>query len=231
MTTEYYPATSLTGGGAGALDAIPSATLHTTDVAVVTTSTNIYVYYYDGTSAAAESSPKIITPDDIGGGNGRWLLVELYGNLQFPATQNPSGDANTLDDYEEGTWTVTVTPTDSGTITLQAGEQTGAYTKIGRVVHVQGFIDVQAVNAPVGAVKIDLPFTSANLTDTAGYSVGSISLSGVAWAGDTVAIFLVEAQAHFRIAESNQNAASVYVDGADFAADDNISFQLTYIAA
>ncbi len=27
------------------------------------------------------------------------------GQITFPATQNPSADANTLDDYEEGTWT------------------------------------------------------------------------------------------------------------------------------
>ena len=33
-------------------------------------------------------------------------LVSLpIGQLAFPATQNPRPNANTLDDYEEGTWT------------------------------------------------------------------------------------------------------------------------------
>src|SRR5262245_1079228 len=31
------------------------------------------------------------------------------GQLPFPALQNSSADANTLDDYEEGTWTPTIT--------------------------------------------------------------------------------------------------------------------------
>lgn len=30
------------------------------------------------------------------------------GQIVFPATQNASSNANTLDDYEEGTWTPTV---------------------------------------------------------------------------------------------------------------------------
>ena len=48
--------------------------------------------------------------------------------ITFPATQSASSDANTLDDYEEGTWTPNVLGT--ATYTLQ----TGTYTKVGRVV-------------------------------------------------------------------------------------------------
>ena len=33
------------------------------------------------------------------------LVTLPIGQLAFPATQNPSANANTLDDYEEGTWT------------------------------------------------------------------------------------------------------------------------------
>lgn len=75
MSTEYYPATSYIGGGAGALDAIPVATLGTGDIAVVSNSTIFSVHHYDASSAAAESSPDVINPDD-NGGNGRWLIVK-----------------------------------------------------------------------------------------------------------------------------------------------------------
>jgi len=48
--------------------------------------------------------------------------------VAFPSTQSASSDANCLDDYEEGTWTGTVT---GGTFTNLT---TGRYTKIGRQV-------------------------------------------------------------------------------------------------
>jgi hypothetical protein len=52
------------------------------------------------------------------------------GQITFPATQVPSADANTLDDYEEGTWTPTP---DTGFPTGFTGV-TATYTKVGRIV-------------------------------------------------------------------------------------------------
>ena len=63
----------------------------------------------------------------------------VSGQLAFPATQIPSSDANTLDDYEEGTWTPVVTAS-SGTITSYTSS--GFYTKIGRIVHLCGLITI-----------------------------------------------------------------------------------------
>lgn len=57
------------------------------------------------------------------------------GQIQFPATANPSANANTLDDYEEGTWTPALTYSTPGTLVVAYGTQSGQYTKIGRVVH------------------------------------------------------------------------------------------------
>ena len=53
------------------------------------------------------------------------------GQLAFPATQNASGDANTLDDYEEGSWTPNIN-SNNGTGTFS--QRTGQYIKIGRKV-------------------------------------------------------------------------------------------------
>ena len=74
---------------------------------------------------------------------------------------------NTLDDYEEGTFEVTASPETSGTITLTSGDNTFAYTKVGRMVTITGLFVVSAVSSPVGDyVRIlGLPFTQANLTD------------------------------------------------------------------
>jgi hypothetical protein len=51
--------------------------------------------------------------------------------ITFPATQSASSDANTLDDYEEGTWTRT--DASGAGLTFTGGAST--YTKIGRMVY------------------------------------------------------------------------------------------------
>jgi hypothetical protein len=58
---------------------------------------------------------------DLGNFDAKWKDLYLSGGIQFDSRSNK------LDDYEEGTWTPTVT---SGTITNPAG----SYTKVGRLV-------------------------------------------------------------------------------------------------
>jgi len=83
--------------------------------------------------------------------------------VAFPTTQSASSDANTLDDYEEGSFTATLTCTTSGTITLSSN--TLYYTKIGRQVTITGYLEVSSVSSPVGYVRLNgLPFTVANLS-------------------------------------------------------------------
>jgi hypothetical protein len=85
-----------------------------------------------------------------------------FRSVKFPATQIPSSNVNTLDDYEEGTWTATFTPGTSGSITLDGSARTGAYIKIGRLVSITGLFYVASVSSPVGTVFISgLPFSTA----------------------------------------------------------------------
>lgn len=62
------------------------------------------------------------------------LLNLTAGQIAFPATQVPSANVNTLDDYEEGTWTPTVTFATPGTLSLTYLTQVGRYTKVGNMV-------------------------------------------------------------------------------------------------
>lgn len=91
------------------------------------------------------------------------------GQIKFPAAQNASADANTLDDYEEGSWTPTIVGSSSagtGTYTTQAGR----YTKIGNLVFISGTI-IWTAHTGTGNILIGgLPFTS-NATNIA-YGVG-----------------------------------------------------------
>lgn len=81
------------------------------------------------------------------------------GQIKFPATQNASADVNTLDDYEEGTWTATFTT--SGTQPTTAVTRTVRYTKIGRVVTVHVVFGDFTVSGATGNISVaGLPFAS-----------------------------------------------------------------------
>ena len=74
--------------------------------------------------------------------------------ITFPATQSASTNANTLDDYEEGTWTPAFLGESSTTYT----RQNGRYCKIGRTVTVQAIISWSAFT-PSGNLRLQgLPF-------------------------------------------------------------------------
>jgi hypothetical protein len=89
--------------------------------------------------------------------------------ITFPATQSASTDANTLDDYEEGTWTPVPTP-GSGSIT--AYTSSGNYTKIGRSVTISGQVTLTTVGTASGVLNINgFPFAFANFTERTGYSL------------------------------------------------------------
>jgi len=77
MSTTAYKKTALTGGGASALDGIDGSGLLDGDFAFVTLSNNLYFYILDDDSAAAESSPNIISPD-ANAGNKRWIRQQYY---------------------------------------------------------------------------------------------------------------------------------------------------------
>jgi hypothetical protein len=72
--------------------------------------------------------------------------------ITFPATQSASTDANTLDDYEEGTWTPT-----SPTATFSSA--TGQYVKVGQMVTVSFRCVFNAITNSNQAT-ISLPFTA-----------------------------------------------------------------------
>jgi hypothetical protein len=85
--------------------------------------------------------------------------------ISFPAIQGASAGANTLDDYEEGTFTPTFQTTNNDLANFSYSVQYGRYTKVGNTV--QAFISLATINAASisgsGDVVINgLPFVVAN---------------------------------------------------------------------
>ena len=78
--------------------------------------------------------------------------------IAFPATQSASSDANTLDDYEEGTWTVSI----GGTATYT--NQLGRYTKIGNLVCIEAHLTILSIGSGLAGGMSGLPFVHANDT-------------------------------------------------------------------
>jgi len=83
--------------------------------------------------------------------------------ITFPATQSASSNANTLDDYEEGTWTPNVSNSGAGSWSTSAG----TYTKIGRLVTCQFNLDGGSSGTAGSTLTLTgLPFTPASYTNT-----------------------------------------------------------------
>ena len=106
------------------------------------------------------------------------------GQIKFPATQVPSSDVNTLDDYEEGTWTPSVGGT--ATYTLQEG----FYTKIGRIVFINVRLTINVIGTGSTSTISGLPFTSASRSalavgETSGLATSPVSIDPYVGASTT----------------------------------------------
>jgi len=104
---------------------------------------------------------------DLGDPSYRFKTLYLSGGVAVGGT----AAANTLDDYEEGSWT----PTANGNLTLSAS---GRYTKIGNQVIARANIDYTGGTFDGTSLTISgLPFTSS--TNAATRSVGAIMANQV----------------------------------------------------
>jgi len=110
----------------------------------------------NGTNGITTNSGTVISASTIGVGGA--TPSASGAGITFPATQSASSDANTLDDYEEGTWT----PTDASGAGLSFSNTSGNcfYTKIGRTVTVTFRLTYPSTASGNTAVVGGLPFTA-----------------------------------------------------------------------
>ncbi len=126
--------------------------------------------------------------------------------INFPATAVPSADVNTLDDYEEGTWTPTIQDGSESDAEGQSySSNDGFYTKIGNTVFVQGAITISSLGTLATVLLIaGLPFTAsstsnrygtANIAFSSGNSItAGQSMTGYVFPGnDYISLFLWDA--------------------------------------
>jgi hypothetical protein len=139
--------------------------------------------------------------------------------ITFPATQSASSDANTLDDYEEGTWT----PTLGGTSTYS--KQVGEYVKVGQSVIYAGAMSVSTIGtgSATGAIS-GLPFTASNINVNRG-KAGSVCFFSLNASVASVGIYVDNAGTTLQTTtvaaggSASTGTASIFANGSqiDFA--------------
>jgi hypothetical protein len=91
-------------------------------------------------------------------------VLQVSNGISFPATQSACADANTLDDYEEGTFTPSFLGSTTNP-TVGYNWRFGYYTKIGNQVTVWFGLNTATYTGGSGNLYVNLPFVSANRAD------------------------------------------------------------------
>ena len=105
---------------------------------------------FKGTDGGSDTTA--LTIDMSEGGD---LTLGANANIVFPGTNVVSTGANTFDDYEEGDWTPACP-----NVTVAGSE--GKYTKVGRLVTVQGYATMPSTSDTNDVEISGLPFTINN---------------------------------------------------------------------
>lgn len=126
------------------------------------------------TQAVIDASGNVgvgVTPAGTGG------CLQLKSGITFPATQSASTDANTLDDYEEGTWT----PSPISLTVVGTPTYSGTYTKIGNYVFITAVISSTTSTAAVADTTrfSGLPFAASSVSGM-GSSIITATTTGTA---------------------------------------------------
>ena len=117
----------------------------------------------------------------IGGTSANLTMNLLTANgIKFPATQVSSADPNTLDDYEEGTWTPTFAASTTNPSVTQSTQSYGSYTKIGRIVYVTFHMHITAV-ASQGSGNLRIAGLPYSQLDNAAVENGTVFYQGGAF--------------------------------------------------
>lgn len=190
----------------------------------------------DGADGALPTAAITIdSTQQVGIGNTPAVALDVTGEIRASTGilfGTDTAAANTLDDYEEGTWTP-VFAGDGTAGTYTYGSQIGTYTKIGNLVTVNCYLlNIAASSAGSGNLIVTgSPFTPLSGSAT---HQGAVRLSRFDVANDTVGLCatITEGNTNFFITESRdaQSASAVSVtDRVDSGAA--VLFTISYSVA
>ena len=236
----------ITGGNVGIGTSAPAAKLH------VLTGTTYGGLINTSVTAAGTTALSIGGfTDAAGGGNGSVVVASSHNHsataqsdmvfythdgasltekARFLATggltfNGDTAAANALDDYEEGTWTMGVS-FGGASVGVTYAANTGSYTKIGRQVTVNGYLQLSSKGSSTGGATITgLPFT-VKPTDSF-YSSVSIWMNVITFANQVQAYAEPNTTLIF-LQEITEFGSVTSLNDADFANGSNLMISLTY---
>lgn len=164
----------------------------------------------------------------VAAANANGGVLQLKSGITFPATQVAATDPNTLDDYEEGTFTPAFSCASPGTLAVTYTNQVGRYTKVGRLVTYT--ISMKAATLTVGTATgalyiTGMPFQSLTLGSyvapaaTLLYGLtGAASTPMSAWIGNATTIMRIttngaSAFVAINITDITVPTAEIYISG------------------
>tara|TARA_R110000868_G_scaffold33755_7_gene122241 strand:- start:3674 stop:5068 length:1395 start_codon:yes stop_codon:yes gene_type:complete len=134
-----------------------------------------------------------------------------------------TGDANRLDDYEEGTWTPTFQ--NAGAYVTQYG----AYTKVGRLVTLDCRLSVTGLVSNTASMKISgLPFTPASNSDESQRSSGVVEGDWEGWGSFMPSVRFIVDSSTLRVEKDNGSGSSVTVLANELSSTVKLHTSLTY---
>jgi hypothetical protein len=181
-------------------------------------------------TALTDDFTKLRTPLDPDGS-----LYAIKGGIKFPVTQVASSDANTLDDYEEGTWTPAISFQTAGDLSVAYSVQIGRYTKIGRAVVCQFKIVTSAFTHTTASGNLYLggwPVAMASVSDfkpASGVAVSGWTKSG--YTQITLEQDTVGNVCYFLATGSGQAVSNLSVPDVPTGASVVIAGSFTYVTA
>ena len=150
--------------------------------------------------------------------------------ITFPATQSASTNANTLDDYEEGTWTPGASFGNGTTGITYHADNGGRYTRVGSLVTVTGYLRLTSKGSSTGTARITgLPFVptgtgeTGNFANAMGYTI-AITYSG------TLAIYASSGVASMYLISNSSGATSTVLTDTALGNTTATVISLSYLA-
>jgi len=170
---------------------------------------------------------RIDSAGDVTVSTGNLVIGTSGKGIDFSATSDASGMTNELlDDYEEGTWTPTLS-FGGGTTGITYNANTSAsYTKIGRSVTISAFIQLTNKGSDTGLVKIEgFPFPTQ---DGHNYATSvSIMISGVSFA-DFPQMYIYRNASYALFEEITNSGTKTSLDDTNFIDTSWIMASCTY---
>lgn len=163
--------------------------------------------------------------------NGNLVIGTAGKGIDFSADPSAAGmTSELLDDYEEGTWTATIS--DGVNNATMGGGGTCQYTKIGRLVTLHGYVYTTSLGSVTGDLIISgLPFTplagGANFTASAVGFGDSLAIT----AGQSVGIRFTPNSTNATLILWDAVTGSTTMQDTEWTANGEMMFTATYLVA